>query len=84
MGDCMRIIKEEVLIANIKKIRETNDLILVVKDNAYGFGICYMVNLAKQLHLSKFAVKSVSEGIFVRSLYKEAMILVLGKIKKKI
>lgn len=83
MGDCMRIIKEEVLIANIKKIRETNDLILVVKDNAYGFGICYMVNLAKQLHLSKFAVKSVSEGIFVRSLYKEAMILVLGKIKKE-
>lgn len=79
----MRIIKEDVLIDNIKKIQKTNDMILVVKDNAYGFGICYMIHLAKQLNVNKFAVKSISEGIFVKSIYKDSSVLVLGKIKKE-
>ncbi|MDE6945596.1 MAG: alanine racemase [Anaeroplasmataceae bacterium] len=60
---------------------KTNDVILVVKDNAYGFGICYMVHIAKKLNIKKFAVKSISEGIFLRSLYVESEILLLGKTK---
>lgn len=55
---------------------------LVVKDNAYGFGINRVVPLAKKLWVKDFAVKSIEEGKLVKSLYKEANVLILGKIKK--
>lgn len=77
----MRKIKEEILEQNIKTILKTNALMLVVKDNAYGFGIERVVLLAKKLNVKDFAVKSIDEGKLVRSLYQEANILVLGKVK---
>ena len=77
----MRYIKEEVILKNIRTILKTNSIILVVKDNAYVFGICYMISIARKLGLKDFAVKSLSEGIFIRNMYKEANILILGKIK---
>lgn len=77
----MRKIKEEIILQNIQNILKTNTVMLVLKDNAYGFGIGYMVQLAKQLKIKDLAVKSISEGIFVRSLYKDANILILGKTK---
>lgn len=78
----MRLIKEDVIISNINKILANNELILVLKDNAYGFGLCYMVNLARKLNINEFAVKSVSEGIFIRSIYNSCKILILGKVSK--
>ncbi|MDE6584419.1 MAG: alanine racemase [Anaeroplasmataceae bacterium] len=77
----MRKIKEEIIIQNIQNILKTNTVMLVLKDNAYGFGIGYMVQLAKQLKIKDLAVKSISEGILIRSLYKDANILILGKTK---
>lgn len=81
MARKLRIIKNEVIKNNLKTILKTNPIMLVVKDNAYGFGICNIASIAKALHIRDFAVKSISEGIFLRSLYKEANILILGKIK---
>ncbi|MDE7263924.1 MAG: alanine racemase [Anaeroplasmataceae bacterium] len=78
----MRRIKEEVLVENIKKILKTNSVMLVVKDNAYGFGIHVVVPLARRLRIRSFAVKSISEGKVVKSIAKDANVLVLGKIKK--
>lgn len=78
----MRKIKEEILEKNIKTILKTNQLMLVVKDNAYGFGISRVVSLAKKLYVKDFAVKSIEEGKLVKGIYKEANVLVLGKIKK--
>ena len=62
----MRIINNEVLRKNIQSILKTNAVMLVVKDNAYGFGICNVVNIAKAMHVRDFAVKSVSEGTFIK------------------
>lgn len=78
----MRKIKEEVLIDNIRKIQKTNPIMLVVKDNAYGFGISSIVPIARKLRVKDFAVKSISEGKLVKNIAKEANVLVLGKIKK--
>ncbi|MCM1131105.1 MAG: alanine racemase [Roseburia sp.] len=78
----MHKIKEEILERNIRTILKTNRLMLVVKDNAYGFGINRVVSLAKKLWVKDFAVKSIEEGKLVKSIYSEANVLVLGKIKK--
>ena len=79
----VKIINEEAIISNIKRIKETNDLIIVLKDNAYGIGICRMIRLAKICGVNFFAVKNIEEAIFVRALAKDSKILILGKIKKK-
>ncbi|MBD5390991.1 hypothetical protein HDR67_03195, partial [bacterium] len=78
----MRIINEDVLKKNIQTILKTNPLMLVVKDNAYGFGIQRMVRIAKECHVKDFAVKSLEEGVLVRRLNETANILLFGKIKK--
>ena len=79
----MRIIDESVIMENIKRIRKTNELIMVLKDNAYGIGICRMVNIAKKCNIDFFAVKSIDEAIFIKSLYKKSKVLLLGKVNKK-
>ncbi len=75
-------IKKEIILKNIKRLLKTNNLMLVVKDNAYGFGIDLLVSLAKIVNVNNFAVKNINEGIIVRNLYKEANILILGKVFK--
>ena len=47
----MRKIKEEILEQNIRNILKTNQLMLVVKDDAYGFGIDRVVPLARRLRV---------------------------------
>lgn len=79
----MRIIDESVIMENIKRIRKTNELIMVLKDNAYGIGICRMVNIAKKCNIDFFAVKNIDEAIFIKSLYKKSKVLLLGKVNKK-
>lgn len=79
----LRIINEDVLRKNIKNILKTNQVMLVVKDNAYGFGIERMVRIAKECHIRDFAVKSLDEGILVRKYDETANVLLLGKISKK-
>lgn len=65
--------------SNLKKILKTNRLIWVCKDNAYGFGIDAMLDLAKRVQIHFFAVKSIEEGIFIRKKEPESQILILGK-----
>ena len=77
----MRIVKNEVIKSNLRTILKTNPVMLVVKDNAYGFGICNVVQIAKELYIKDFAVKSIAEGIFLKSIYKDSNVLILGKIK---
>ena len=77
------VIDETKIIENINKIKKTNDIIMVLKDNAYGIGICRMINIAKKCNINFFAVKNIDEAIFVKSLFKESNVLLLGKTNKK-
>ena len=36
----MKVINENIIIENINRIKKTNDIIWVLKDNAYGMGLC--------------------------------------------
>lgn len=76
-------IDESIIIENINKIKKTNDIIMVLKDNAYGIGICRMINIAKKCNINFFAVKNIEEAILIKSLYNNSKVLLLGKIKTK-
>lgn len=55
----MRVIKKDVLNNHIKKLSEEKTFILVVKDNAYGFGIELLVELGMKHGIFMFAVKNI-------------------------
>ena len=78
----MRLINESIIKSNIERLKEKNEIMLVVKDNAYGFGICRVVNIARQLGVNDYAVKNINEAIVVRTINKNANILLLGKSRK--
>ncbi|MBQ3253333.1 MAG: alanine racemase [Acholeplasmatales bacterium] len=53
-------IEKELL--NIKK---TNDIVLVLKNDAYGFGIDKMLKIANKLGINEFVVNDIYEGILI-------------------
>ena len=77
------VIDELRIIENINRIKQTNEIIMVLKDNAYGIGICRMINIAKKCNINFFAVKNIDEAIFVKALYNDSRVLLLGKANKK-
>lgn len=74
----MILIDKDRIRENIMSIKGTRDLILVVKDNAYGFGLTKIAKIAYECGVNKFAVISVSEAIVLRKLYNDVFILLLG------
>ncbi len=77
----MRVIYKKAIYDKLMQIKKTNDVIWVLKDNAYGFGIEQMMKIALQADIHFFAVKSIEEAILVRSNSADAEILILGKRK---
>ncbi len=69
---------------NLREILKTNEVMLVLKDNAYGFGIEEITLLAQKQGVRQFAVKNVEEAIRVRKVFKEAEVLILGKTRKNL
>lgn len=57
---------------------KNNDLMLVLKDNAYGFGLLKVARLAYDLGIKKYAIRSISEAVSLRKKYSDAFILLLG------
>lgn len=78
----MILIDKDRIRENIMSIKGTRDLILVVKDNAYGFGLTKVAKIAYECGVNKFAVISIAEAIILRKLYKDALILLLGVAPK--
>lgn len=67
-GDMMKVIDYSQIEENIKTIKKTNDIILVVKNNAYGFGIKRIVEIALKNDIRMFAVNTIAEAIELRRL----------------
>lgn len=80
----MKIIREEIIEQNINRIKQFNDVILVLKDQAYGFGLERVVKLALKQGLRFFAVRSIEEAETIASITKEANILIIGKVERNI
>lgn len=80
----MRVIKKDVLNNHIKKLSEEKTFILVVKDNAYGFGIELLVELGMKHGIFMFAVKNIEEARCVRKCSEKVSILLLGKLNPKL
>lgn len=74
----LKIVDYDVIDRNIKKIKETNDIVLVVKNNAYGFGLEKIVNIAISNNIKRFAVNNIEEAIKLRKLNKDIKILLFG------
>ena len=62
---------------NLELIKKTNDVVLVVKNNAYGFNVCEIVNIARSLNINEYAVNTIAEAIELRKLT-NANILLFG------
>lgn len=78
----MKVINETVLLNNIKRLQKTNPLMLVVKDDAYGFGMNRLVLLGEKLNITSYGVRNLEEAVRLRSLAKKADILIFGKVKQ--
>lgn len=71
----MRVIDYSQIEENIKMIKKTNDIILVVKNNAYGFGINRIVEIALKNDITMFAVNKIEEAIELRGLTDKDILL---------
>lgn len=64
----MKIIKYDRIEENLCAILKTNPLCLVLKNNAYGFGLESITELALKHHVESFAVNTIEEAIALRRL----------------
>ena len=74
----VKIVDYDVIDKNIKNIKKTNEIILVVKNNAYGFGIENILKLALNNNINYFAVNDINEAIELRKLNANIDILLFG------
>lgn len=77
----MRQIRKDVIERNIKLLIAEKEVIIVAKDNAYGFGLELLMDCCERYDVNFFAVKNMSEAKKIRSLSSNAKILLLGKVK---
>lgn len=75
----MRYVDYDKIKTNLVNILRYNDIIWVIKDNAYGFGIDKMVEIGLSLGIDFYAVKDVNEGVYVKKKFPNVNVLVLGK-----
>ena len=66
---------------NLDKLNR--DYYLVLKSNAYGFGIVKILKIALVLGFSKFAVINLDEAIKIRKMTNKAIILLMGVFDKR-
>ena len=62
----MKVINETVLLNNIKRLQKTNPLMLVVKDDAYGFGMNRLVLIGEKLNITSYGVRHFEEAVRLR------------------
>lgn len=74
----MKIINYDTIRKNIRKIQEKNDLMFVIKDDAYGFGFKEILGLALKEGVRRFAVNDIFEGIRAREVSGDCEILLFG------
>lgn len=77
----MRLIDYDKIKSNLIDILKNNDIIWVVKDNAYGLGIDNMLSIGVGLGVLFYAVKDIEEGIYIKEKYPMVDVLVLGRCK---
>lgn len=64
----MKIIDYEKIRSNIIRLKEKNELMLVLKNDAYGFNMKKIVEIAKELEVYSFAVNDIAEAIDLRKM----------------
>ena len=75
----MKIIDYKQIENNLDKLKR--DTILVLKDDAYGFGLPKVAYIAYKLGFTFFALSKASEALFLLNRYPNIYILMLGKEK---
>ncbi|MCI5583510.1 MAG: alanine racemase [Anaeroplasma sp.] len=62
---------------NLNHLKKRNLECLVIKDDAYGFGLKKIINISEELKIKAFAVISLAEGINARK-YTDSKIMILS------
>ncbi len=74
----MKQINEEIIKDNLLTLKENNNLLLVLKDNAYGFGLTKIAKIAYSLGITSYCVKNINEAILLKKKYPNCFVLILG------
>lgn len=74
----MKIINYDIIKNNIKKLKENNELMIVLKNDAYNFNMEHVLKIALCEGVRRFAVNDVYEGIRLRKLNSSIEILTFG------
>lgn len=77
----LKLINYDQIENNILTIKKTNDIILVVKNDAYGFGLKKVVEIALRCGVDKFAVNTIEEAILLRKITDKYILLFGYSIK---
>lgn len=73
----LKIIDYSIIDNNIKRILKTNRLCLVLKNDAYGFGLVKILKLGLKNKIDLYAVNTIEEAILARR-YCEKQIILFG------
>ena len=65
--------------SNILKLSK-NDY-LVVKSNAYGFGLKRVVKIAYECGMRKFCVLELKDALYIKGMYSDTLVLLLGPLE---
>lgn len=65
---------------NILKLNKSD--YLVVKSNAYGFGLKKVLDIAYKCNMKKFCVIDLQDALYIREKYKDTVVLILGPFDK--
>lgn len=57
------------------KVKDSNKIAVVLKDNAYGHGILEMASLTKQFGIKKAVVRNMDEALQIKNYFDEILIL---------
>lgn len=74
----LKIIDYTIIEKNIKNILSTNEICLVVKNDAYGFGLENIINIINKLSIDQIAVNDINEAIECRKLKYLHKIILFG------
>lgn len=80
----MLIVDEQRIKENILYYKIKNDCMVVLKNNAYGFGLTKIAKIAYQCNVDKFCVDSMKDAITLRKKYPNILILLIGLLPKNL
>ena len=82
------IINRENIIFNLESIQqyigEKTSIMPIIKANAYGIGVDYIIDIIKEKNITQIGVATVEEAVYIRKRYNGMILVLLQPFKEQI